>query len=48
MDIQGRETSQVRYLKFTPKAGSSAPPFTLEIDHIAPVKNLVYAYRINE
>lgn len=46
--IQGRETSQVNYFRFTPKQGKVAEPFIVEIDALSATKNLVYSYRVSE
>lgn len=46
--MQGLISDEVKYFRFTPRAGIKGQPFNIMIDSIAKPKNLIYTYKVNE
>ena len=46
--MQGKVSEQIRYFRFTPKAGGRGTPFNIMIDTIVKPKNPIFYYKISE
>ena len=46
--MKGLISEEIKYFRFTPRAGVNGQPFNITIDSIAKPKNLIYAYKVND